>query len=140
LSGRRESVLRDFPSAKGSNREVYVFQREKRSGAGARSAKRGRRPLAAWVVHRPEATAMGLVVTEVVFDGRAPALADVADRVTGMTGLPLAVAESGPDVRGDLFDLHAHLAFAGAPDTRLEVSAYRPGAVREVRHQMFGDR
>jgi hypothetical protein len=80
---------------------------------------------------------MGVVVTEVVFDGRAPALADIADAVTRRTGLPVAATDSGPDARGDLFDLHAHLAFADAPDTRVEMSAYRPGAVAELCRQMF---
>jgi hypothetical protein len=78
---------------------------------------------------------MGVVLSEVVFDGQAPGLSAVADKVTELSGLPLSVA----DLEGDWYDLHARLTFACAPETHLEVHAYRPGAVKELYRQTFGD-
>jgi hypothetical protein len=82
---------------------------------------------------------MGVVATEAVFDGRAPQLSRIAAQVTEMTGLPVSVAESGPDVTGELYDLHGHLAFACAPGTGIELHSYRAGAAREFCRQTFGD-
>jgi hypothetical protein len=39
---------------------------------------------------------MGLVFAEVGFDGQAPALSDIADKVTELSGLPVTVAENEP--------------------------------------------
>jgi hypothetical protein len=79
---------------------------------------------------------MGLVFEEVVFDGRAPQLSHIADKITELSGLPLGVIESGPDVKGDLYDLHGYLAFACAPKQQLEIHAYRDGTVRKHRLPM----
>src|SRR5262245_32551971 len=81
---------------------------------------------------------MGVVVTEVVFEGPVPELSHIADKVTELSGLPLSITESGADVTGDLYDLHAHLAFDCAPETQMEVHAYRAGAVKEFYDQTFG--
>lgn len=79
--------------------------------------------------------AMGVVVSEIVFDGEAPELSAIADKVAALSGLPLSVAEED----GDLYDLHAHLAFACAPQIQLEMHTYRAGAVKQLYQQTFGD-
>jgi hypothetical protein len=82
---------------------------------------------------------MGVVVSEVSFDVKAPELSRIADKVTELSGLPLSVTESGADVKGNLHDLHAYLAFACYPEARLELDSYRPGAVKEFYQQTLGD-
>jgi hypothetical protein len=82
---------------------------------------------------------MGVVVSEVSFDGQAPELSRIADKVTELSGLPLSVTESGADVKGNLHDRHAYLAFAYYPEARLELDSYRPGAVKECYQQTLGD-
>lgn len=82
---------------------------------------------------------MGVVINEVAFQGRAPQLSDIADKITEVSGLPLSVTESGEDVKGDLYDLHGYLAFACAPEQQLEIHAYRGGAVRKLCEEMFGN-
>lgn len=74
---------------------------------------------------------MGIVLDEVRFQGRAPDLRRIADKITELSGLPVIVQESGADVVGNLYDLHAGVAFACAPQEKLEVFSYRPGAVKE---------
>jgi hypothetical protein len=74
---------------------------------------------------------MGMVFGEVAFDGRAPELSRIADKITEVSGLPVSVTGSAADVEGDLYDMHTSLAFACAPEERLEVHTYLPGAVRE---------
>jgi hypothetical protein len=75
--------------------------------------------------------AMAVVSEEVTFDGRAPALSLIADKVSALSGLSVSVKDSGADVKGNLHDLHARLTFACAPEEQLELYAYRPGAVKE---------
>jgi hypothetical protein len=82
---------------------------------------------------------MGVVIAEVVFDGQAPELSRIAEKVTELSTLPLSVTESGADVKAGLYDLHASLAFACAPRAQLELYSYRPGAVKEFYQQTFGD-
>jgi len=74
---------------------------------------------------------MGLVVQQVNFDGRAPSLLQIVQKITQTGGLPLTVEESSPTIRGNLFDLHARLAFARFPKDKIEVTTYRTGAVSE---------
>jgi hypothetical protein len=76
---------------------------------------------------------MGVVVNVVTFEGRAPPLSAIADKITELSGLPLAITESGTDVRGDIYDLHGYLAFASVPKQRLEIFAYRDREVHELR-------
>jgi hypothetical protein len=82
---------------------------------------------------------MGVVVAEVVFDGQAPGLSRIAEKVTELSELALSVTESGADVKAGLYDLHASLAFVCAPKVRLELYSYRSGAVKEFYQQTFGD-
>jgi hypothetical protein len=74
---------------------------------------------------------MGLVASEIAFDGRAPTAARVAEKVTELVGLPVLVNEDWPAGVDELYDLHAELAFARYPDIKVELYAYRPGAVAE---------
>lgn len=80
---------------------------------------------------------MGIVGTEVGFDGQAPELSRIAEKVTELSGLPLTVEESGADIKGDLFDLHGYLAFACAPERQLELHSYRAGAVKDFCEEAF---
>jgi hypothetical protein len=82
---------------------------------------------------------MGIVVTQVVFDGQAPELSSIAGKVAELSGLPLSVTDSGADVKAGLYDLHAYLAFACHPETPLRLHSYRAGAVKELYHQTFGE-
>src|SRR2546426_313968 len=82
---------------------------------------------------------MGMVFGEAAFDRRAPGLSPIADKISELSGLPVSVTESGSDVKGDLYDLHASLAFACAPEDQLKLYTYRAGAVKEFRDQTFGD-
>src|SRR5262245_55255385 len=75
---------------------------------------------------------MGMVFGEVAFDGRAPELSRIADKITELSGLPVSVTESAADVKSDLYDMHTSLAFACAPEERLEAHTYLPGAVRKL--------
>src|SRR3954468_16041582 len=81
---------------------------------------------------------MGVVMGEATFNGRAPELRQVAEKVAELSGLAVLIEESGPGLKGDLHDRHGHLAFACAPDQRLQVYSYRPGAVRAHYHEFSG--
>lgn len=78
---------------------------------------------------------MGLVFDQVSFDGRAPELLRIAEKGTELCGLPIIVHESDAELKGELYDQHGHLAFGCAPQERLEISSYRPRAVRELYDQ-----
>lgn len=82
---------------------------------------------------------MGIVVTEVTFEGQAPQLSDIAGKITELCGLPLEVTESASDVKGDLYDLHGCLAFACDPKQHLKIHAYRGGAVRKFCEETLGN-
>jgi hypothetical protein len=75
---------------------------------------------------------MGIITEEVRFEGQAPDAARIADKVKEIIGLPIILHESGPEMRCDFHSLHAQLAFARFPKQRVELTAYRPGAVQEL--------
>src|SRR5262245_47530957 len=79
-----------------------------------------------------------IVIREVSFVGRAPELAAIAAKAGELSGLTVAVAESGPEVRGEMFDLDGELAFACAPDEAIKAFASRPGMVRALVADRFG--
>jgi hypothetical protein len=72
-----------------------------------------------------------MVFGELAFDGRAPDLSRIADKITELSGLPVCATESGADVKGDLYDMHTRLAFACAPEEQLELHTDLPGTVRK---------
>ena len=78
---------------------------------------------------------MGIVVQQVTFDDRVPEAARVGDMLTRMIGLPVTVSESDSEVRGTLFEL-LRLAFSRFPNDFIELTAYRPGAVKEHLQQV----
>src|SRR5262245_44568951 len=80
---------------------------------------------------------MGMVFGEATFDGRAPDLSCIADKITELSGLPVSVTESAAEVKGELYDMHASLAFSCAPAERLELHTYLPAAVREFCNEAF---
>jgi hypothetical protein len=81
---------------------------------------------------------MALVFSKVVFDGRAPDLSRIAAHVTEISGQPLSVTDLA-DETDEVSDFHGHLAFACAPESWIEVRAYRAGTVKEFYHQTVGD-
>jgi hypothetical protein len=72
---------------------------------------------------------MGIIVEEVTFQGKAPSIAAITEKLTQMLALPVVVNESPPRVTTDMYDLSAHVAFASFPRHQVELTAYRPGAV-----------
>jgi hypothetical protein len=73
---------------------------------------------------------MGMVFGEVTFDRRGPTIEELAAKITDVCGLPVTIEPPG---HGDLniYDQHAHLAFAASPEEKLEVFSYLPGAARK---------
>ena len=76
---------------------------------------------------------------EIAFDGRAPDLQQIADKVAEWSGLPVSVEDSGADRKGKLHDLLGSVSFTCAPGQRVQLSSYLPGAVRELHTEMLGD-
>jgi len=82
---------------------------------------------------------VGLVMDEMTFEGKAPELHRIAEKVAELSGLTVAVEESAADVKGTLFDLRGRVAFASAPGEWLELFSYRPGAERACHAATFGE-
>lgn len=76
---------------------------------------------------------MGMSFIDVTFDGEAPPLSKITGQITAITGLPVIVRESCDD---SLFHFHARLAFEAVPDHSIEITAYRPAAVRRQMEEM----
>jgi hypothetical protein len=74
---------------------------------------------------------MGIVFDHMTFKRHAPDLAHISAKITELTGLAMVATESSDEVKGTLYDLHAHLAFACVPEEMIEVFSYRVGAVKE---------
>jgi hypothetical protein len=81
---------------------------------------------------------MGIVTSEAAFDGKAPDLKSIGEKVAELSGLVVSVTESSDELKGTLFDLHGYLAFACAPESRIELHSYQAGAVKELCEDMFG--
>jgi hypothetical protein len=79
---------------------------------------------------------MSLVVGNVTFTGKAPGAAEIAAKVEAISGLPVVFTNQESDF-AYLYDFHGHLAFACAPEERLEISCYRPGEAKKYYNQMF---
>jgi hypothetical protein len=82
---------------------------------------------------------MGVVIGEILFEGRAPMAAAIAKAVTDQCGLPVLVAESDATVKASLYDMHARFAFECAPELKLEVFSYLPGEVRTLYNSITAD-
>ena len=82
---------------------------------------------------------MGLVQQLIRFEGPSvPDIDRIAAAVTALCGL--AVRIERPAEPSKLQELEAHLAFEAEPGNALEISAYRPGAVRKhIEASMPGD-
>jgi hypothetical protein len=76
---------------------------------------------------------------QIAFDGQAPDLQSIADKVAELSSLPISVDDSGANVKVNLYDLHGSFSFTCALDQHVELYSYRPGSVRELYTQMFGD-
>ncbi len=73
---------------------------------------------------------MGLVITEITFDGPAPSLARIAEKVSELSGLTVNF-EDLRRLSDQLHDEYGTLEFACFPKECIEVSAYRANAVKE---------
>jgi hypothetical protein len=82
---------------------------------------------------------MGIVIQEITFDGRAPSLAQIAEKITALCGLPVMVTESNAEIKGDLYDLHGQIAFTGVPEEQINLWTYRPGTVRQFFQDAVGE-
>lgn len=82
---------------------------------------------------------MSIVREEITFDGRAPSLVRIAATMTELCGQPVTVTESDADIKGDLYDMHGHLALASAPQEQIKLWTYRPGTVRQFLQDNFGE-
>lgn len=74
---------------------------------------------------------MGIVSREVSFQGMAPPLSLIVDKIAEIGGLPLEVQESSAEIRGDLFDLDARIGLACLSNHDIKIYTYRNGAVKE---------
>lgn len=79
---------------------------------------------------------MAIVTEKARFKTPAPRLKQIADTITEICGLPVTVEESGAEIKGGLYDFHAHLAFSSEPKDKLEIHAYIPGIVQKNYEQM----
>lgn len=73
---------------------------------------------------------MGLVFDEVTFEGSAPNLARISDKVAELSGLPVSVTQRLQE-EDKLSAMLGELAFEGAPKNTIELRAYHPGAVKK---------
>jgi hypothetical protein len=78
---------------------------------------------------------MGLVSTDVKFEGKAPPLSRIVEKIKEIGGLPLVVEESNSEIRGDLYDLHERIGFACLANHDIKIYSYRDGAVKKFLEQ-----
>ena len=82
---------------------------------------------------------MAIVVQEARFPSPLPDIGRIVGTITEICGLPVLVKESGSDIKGNLYELHAHLAFACAPKDHVEIYSYQSGAVQQSYKKMYAD-
>jgi len=82
---------------------------------------------------------MGVILHEVAFPSRVPDVLRIAEEIRARTGLEVSVTESSAAERGDIYDVHAQLAFACAVEDRIAVYTLRPGAAADRYKIAFAD-
>ena len=82
---------------------------------------------------------MPLVLSQVVFDERAPELARIAEQVSEISGLPTSITDLSIVGNDDVSEFHGNLAFACEPHSGIELRAYRVGAMKKFYHETVGD-
>jgi hypothetical protein len=75
---------------------------------------------------------MGLISQSVMFEGPAPSLAQIVEKIVAIAGLPLNVEESSSEIKGGVFDLHATIGFAALPSHSIKIYTYRKRAVQKI--------
>ena len=75
---------------------------------------------------------MGLIRQSVTFEGPAPSLAQIVEKVVAIAGLPLNVEESTSEIKGGVFDLHARIAFAALPSHDIKIYTTTQCALKEI--------
>ena len=78
-----------------------------------------------------------LVFSEVTFDGQAPDLLRIADKIKELSGLEMSVQKKDHDDQAKMYEIDARLAFAVAPEEQIELQVYCPGAARTFYDQTF---
>jgi hypothetical protein len=78
---------------------------------------------------------LGILIQELQFNGSTPDLARIGAAIVEVCGLPVVITESGPEVKGTLYALHARMAFDCDRSNTIDLFSYRPGAVRELYRQ-----
>jgi hypothetical protein len=73
---------------------------------------------------------LGLVTQSVEFEGPAPPLLSIVDKIVEIGGLPLQVEESTPEIRADLYDQYARIGFACLTAHDIKIYTYLDGAVK----------
>jgi hypothetical protein len=87
-----------------------------------------------------ESATMGLPPPTIVsFEGPAPGLSRIAEKIAELSGLEVSVEEPGDEVMADLYDLYGDLSFKCDPQDQLNIWVYRPRAVRDNYVETFGD-
>ena len=72
---------------------------------------------------------MGIALQEVVFEGKAPSLEALSEKISDCLRLPLIAKELDEQSKGDLYDVHGKIRFADFPKEAITVYAYRAGGV-----------
>jgi hypothetical protein len=78
---------------------------------------------------------MGLITREVKFEGTAPPLSRIVEKIKEIGGLPLVMEESTSEIRGDLYDLYERIGFACLSNHDIKIYSYREGAVKKFLEQ-----
>ena len=74
--------------------------------------------------------AMGIVRQEAVFNGVLPSLERIANAISDICGLPVAIEDFPKPEQHELYEMHAFLSFVCDPENQVTVYSYSPGAVR----------
>jgi hypothetical protein len=82
---------------------------------------------------------MSIFLHEVSFPSRPPDISRIAEEIRAGSGLEVSFTESSTVEKGGLYDLHAELAFACAPEERIAVYTLRPGTVADRYKIAFAD-
>ena len=72
---------------------------------------------------------MGIALQEVVFEGKAPRLEELSEKISDCLGLALIATELDDQIKGDLYDVRGKIRLADFPKEAITVYAYRAGGV-----------
>ncbi len=79
---------------------------------------------------------MGIVTCDVAFADQLPTLGQICAKIESICTLPVVIIESSTD---ELQDIDATIAFECDQDCKLQLSAYRPGAIDRFCNDEFSE-